>query len=387
MTLYLGWFFVSVILCLTTLKASRNTQILLMALFMMALGVFVGLGDMLGGYDRYIYGELFDFMADDRLAGNNPWESYAFSLYGTEFGYGTWEALMTYVTANRYIFIFASTIVIYILLIISLRQYVENTPFAVVIFMALWFFFTFTYLRQVMGCTICWLAVRYIIKRNLPLFLLVTFIGYSFHNSAIVFLPMYFVPIKKFPIKGIIGIMVGALILGLSPIPQSLFSAYGEVDAERVNRAHYEMDNGFRWAYLMEAVFFLFIILTNYSKIIIQRKEIVMLNMALVFCAILLVFVRSENGGRLGWFYMIGVICTLSSICVKNKNILPQGVLMFVVCFLLFFRILSVWGIQLYPYKTFLTNGFREGDPVHEIFEYDPSYDVDKFYRPAFEKQ
>ena len=137
MIIYLGWFFASVILCLTTLKASRRTQVLLMALFMMALGVFVGLGDMLGGYDRYIYGQVFDTIADERLAGNTPWKSDAFAIYSTEFGYGTWEVLMTYVTANRYIFIFASTIVIYILLIISLKQYVENTPFAVVIFMGL----------------------------------------------------------------------------------------------------------------------------------------------------------------------------------------------------------------------------------------------------------
>lgn len=354
-----------------------------MSLFMIALGAFVGLGDMLGGYDRYIYGEVFDSMADERLAGLNPWESDAFAFYGTEFGYGTWEALMTYVTANRYIFIFASTIVIYILLIISLKQYVENTPFAVVMFMGLWFFFTFTYLRQVMGCTICWLAVRYIIKRNLPLFLLITFIGYSFHNSALLFLPMYFVPIKKFPIKWIIGIMVGALILGLSPIPQALFSAYGEANDERANIYTYAIDTGFRWAYLVEAIFFLYVILTNYSKIIIQRKEIVMLNMALVFCAILLVFVRSENGGRLGWFYMIGVICTMANICINNKKTLSHGMMLIIVCLLLYIRIYNGWqvGLQLYPYKTFLTEGYREGDPVHEEYEYDHVYDTDKFYR------
>lgn len=381
MIIYLGWFFASVILCLTTLKASRRTQVLLMALFMMALGVFVGFGDMLGGYDRYIYGQVFDTMADERLAGNNPWKSDAFAIYRSEFGYGTWEVLMTYVTANRYIFIFASTIVIYILLIISLRQYVENTPFAVVMFMALWFFFTFTYLRQVMGCTICWLAVRYIIKRNLPLFLLITFIGYSFHNSAIVFLPMYFVPIKKFPIKWIIGIMVGALIFGLSPIPQALFDAYGDVNDERINIETYTIDTGFRWAYLVEAIFFLYVILTNYSKIIIQRKEIVMLNMALVFCAILLVFVRSENGGRLGWFYMIGVICTMANICIKEKKILTNGILMLVVSFLLFYRITSLWAFNMTPYKTFLTPGHTAAEWIYEDYEYDPVYDTNKMYR------
>ena len=32
--------------------------------FFISLAIFVGLGDMLGGYDRYIYGDLFDNLAD-----------------------------------------------------------------------------------------------------------------------------------------------------------------------------------------------------------------------------------------------------------------------------------------------------------------------------------
>lgn len=383
MIIYLAWFFASVILCMLTLRSGRRTQVVTMSLFMIALGAFVGLGDMLGGYDRYIYSELFDSMADDNRMGINPWTTSAFEFYGTEFGYGTWEALMSYVTANRYIFIFATTMVIYILLIQSLRQYVDNAPFAVVMFMGLWFFFTFTYLRQVMACTVCYFAVKYIIERKFVPFLIVWFIGYSLHNSALIFLPAYFIPIRKFPIKWVIWVMVGALLVGLTPFPQGLFDAYGDVNDERIGVEDYARDAGFRWAYLIEAVFFLFVILTNYKQIALQKKNIVMLNMALVFCAILLLFVRSENGGRLGWLFMIGVMCTMSNICIdlKNKKMLMNGALMMVVAFLLFFRILSDWGILLSPYKTFLTNGFREGDYIHEKYEYDPSYDVDKMYK------
>ena len=250
--------------------------------------------------------------------------------------------------------------------------------------MALWFFFTFTYLRQVIGATIAWLSIQYIIKRDWKRFLLVMFIAYSFHNSAIVFLPMYFVPVRKFTQKQVLTVMAVALLIGLSPVPQALFAAYGEVDANRANAATYAMDAGFRWAYLIEAIFFLYVILRNYKNISNHAKDVVMLNMALVFCAILLVFIRSENGGRLGWMFMIGVMCTLTNVCVKNKKVLSQGVLLFVVCFLLFFRILDGWGVLLYPYKTFLTDGYRAGDVTHEQYEYDEHYDTDKFYRPAF---
>lgn len=386
MLLYLGWFFASVLILLFTVNKSKEDQKVLVTYFLIALGIFVGLGDMLGGYDRYVYGELFDRMADVTYRGGNPWLSYSFAFYGGEFGYGTFCALLTYITGNRYIFIFIATMVIYTLLIISLRQYVDNAPFAVVIFMGLWFFFTFTYLRQVIGCTVCWLSVRYIINRQLPLFLLVWFIGFSFHNSAIIFLPMYWVPVKKFSKERVVLVMVAALLIGLTPIPQSLFATYGEMDADRANIGGYQNVAGFRIEYLLEAAFFLYVIFSHYHNISNKAKDIVMLNIALMFCAILLFFIKSTNGGRLGWMFMIGLMCTMSNICVKNKLLLKQGVLMCVVCLLLYLRIYSGWqvGLMLYPYKTFLTNGYREGDPVHARFEYDDYYDRDKFYRPAF---
>lgn len=384
MILYLGWFFASVLILVFTVNKSKEDQKALVTYFLIALGIFVGLGDMLGGYDRYIYAELFDSMADVTHRGGNPWLSYPFAFYGSEFGYGTFCALLTYITGNRYIFIFIATMVIYTLLIISLRQYVDNAPFAVVIFMGLWFFFTFTYLRQVIGCTVCWLSVRYIINRDLPRFLLVWFIGFSFHNSAIVFLPMYWVPVRKFPRNVVLQVMIVALLIGLTPIPQVLFASYGEIDEVRINVSGYAADAGFRIAYLVEAVFFLYVILTHYHNISNKAKDIVMLNLALVFCAILLVFIKSENGGRLGWMFMIGVMCTLSNVCVKNKTLLKQGVMMLVVSFFLFYRVLNAWYFNLGPYKTFLTPGHTAAEWIYVKYEYDTYYDLEKFHRPVF---
>jgi len=385
MILYLLWFFTAVVICFYTLPHNPKEQITLVTYYLVALGLFVGLGDMLGGYDRYIYGELFDSMADVTRAGGNPWLSYSFLFYKGEFGYGTLCALLSYVTYNRYIFIFIFTIIIYILLIISFKEYTNNAPFAVIVFLGLWVFFTFTYLRQAMGCTIGWLSIKYIIKRDLKLFLLVWFIGYSFHNSLLILLPMYFVPIRKFQPRTVISLMIAAFILGLTSIPQAIFEAYGEVDVQRVNAEDYAKDLGFRYAYLIEASFFLYIILTNYRKIPNRAKDVVLLNMALVFCAILLVFIRSENGGRLGWIYMIGIICTISSLSVDKRAITKDGVLMILISLILYLRIFISWqsGLHLYPYKTFLTNGYRENDPIRAKYEYDINYDKDKFYRPA----
>ena len=383
MILYLLWFFTAVGICFYTLPLNKKEQTTLATYYLVALGIFIGLADMLGGFDRYIYGELFDSMADVTSEGGNPWLSYSFIFYKSEFGYGTFSALMSFITSNRYFFIFTLTIIIYVLLIISLKEYSSNMPFSVILFLGLWMFFTFTYLRQVMGCTIGWLSIKYIIKRDLKLFLLVWFIGYSFHNSLLLLLPMYFVPIRKFRPRTIIYIMIAAFILGLTPIPQTLFAAYGEVDSDRINVSGYSEERGFRIAYLIEASFFLFIILKNYKRIPYRAKDIELLNMALVFCAILLVFIRSENGGRLGWVYMIGIITTLTSICVNKKNIIKEGVLLIFISLFLYLRIYNAWQryMNLYPYKTFLTDGYRKGDPVRDRYEYDFKYEENKFYR------
>lgn len=72
MILYLGWFFASVLILMFTVNKSKEDQKVLVTYFLIALGIFVGLGDMLGGYDRYVYGELFDRMADVTHWGGNP---------------------------------------------------------------------------------------------------------------------------------------------------------------------------------------------------------------------------------------------------------------------------------------------------------------------------
>ena len=61
----------------------------------------------------------------------------------------------------------------------------------------------------------------------------------------------------------------------------------------------------------------------------------------------------------------------------RYKNIAPLSLLISV---FLYFRILILWGVLLYPYKSFFTNGHRDYDPVYEQYEYDVRYDIDKFY-------
>jgi len=347
---------------------------------MLAVALFVGFADMLGGYDRYIYAELFDRLADNRQAGVPIVHSAIFGLYSKEMGYVILNWLITFITQNRYIFILILTIIMYALLYDTFKRYMTNYYLGLTIFFGLWFFFTFTYLRQVMGAVIAFTSIKYIIERKFWKFSLVMLIAFSFHNSAIIFFPMYFVPIRKFTVPQILIVMGICLLIGVSGFASNLYEIYGEATEDI--RAESARFTGFRMSYLFEAVFFLFFMIRCHHRLPNDRQTIVLYNIALVFCAILLVFIKSENGGRLSWYYMGGLIVTMANLADSKygKQIFMDWI-MLVVSFLLFFRILSGWGKQIYPYKSFLTNGVRDGDYIYEQYEYDYNYARDKFYR------
>jgi hypothetical protein len=348
------------------------------------LAIFVGISDMFGGFDRYIYGACFDELTDAMRDGKNIFTTTAlFRMYGKEFGYCFLNIGVGLFTANRYIFILVVTLIIYICLYFSLKRHTYNYAFAIILFLGLWFFFSFTYLRQILGASIGWLAIRYVTERDMKRFLIVVFIATTFHSSAMMLLPLYWVPIKIFEKRTILFVMGGLLLLGLTGGPAALFDAYGSVMDDGRGQYNSEETSGFRIAYLIEAVFFLFFILKNYELITETEEQTVMTNAALIFCGILLFFVKSENGGRISWYYMIAMISTLTYIATYRHKVTATAIAIMIISLFLYLRVYNAWQnyLNLYPYKTFFTNGHREGDFTWAHYEYDHNYDIDKFYR------
>lgn len=381
MVLYIIFFLIVISINYIAEKNGYRRQPILAFSFLL-MAFFVGFSDMLGGYDRYIYGELFDNIADITNEKRRYEDASLFALYSTEIGYGFYNILLSHLTSNRYIFILLITITIYILFFFVFKKYCVNYSFALMLFMGLMFFFTFTYLRQMVAVGLGWLSFQYIYKRKLLKFLACVLIAATFHNSAIILLPLYIIPIKRFDKKKVMLFMILCLLIGLSGGPSAIFRIYGDVaDMHNRSDSYMEEEIGFKYEYIIEAFVFLYIVFKNYRYIPITKKDTVMLNALLGFCAILLLFVQSLNGGRLGWFYMIGVIVTLSTICNGLKEKSQTRVLVLLMSFILFTRIVFQWGYMLSPYKTFFSNGIRDYDPIYEKYEYDENYKVDKFYR------
>lgn len=380
MIIYIILFFIPAILYFYY-KDNKQASYKPFLFFFISLAVFVGLGDMLGGYDRYIYGDLFDNLADQLKIGTPIILSDIYQIYNTEFGYIGFNWTIAHITNNRYIFIFLYTICMYAIILYSFRKYAKNYPLASILFMALVFYFSFTYLRQMFAAAIIGLSIRYIIERKFLKYCAIIIAAFSFHNSTIIFFPMYFIANKKYPKAGISLLMSACLIIGVTGITSNLYNLFDDIST-RAAHADYAVQGDARIAYILEAGFFLFFLIKSYKYLPDTKQSIVLYNIALAFCAVLLLFIRSENGGRLSWYFVYGLIFSLTQLSTTSygKKI-KMGLQLSIVSFVLFLRILTSWGVLLYPYKTFFTNGHRENDYIFERYEYDYNYDKDKFYK------
>lgn len=348
---------------------------------------FIGLGDMIGGYDRYIYGEVFDSIADE-MRGKRNLSHLFYLVNGKEFGYFTWQVIVSVFTPNRYIFILVTTLTIYYLFFRVMRKYMLDYPLAVILFMGMMFYFSMTYLREVLGVAILWQGLKYIWKRKFWKYVFFVLLAASFHGSILIALLMYFVPVKIFSKKSITFSLIICLLIGMTPLPNFILANAGSLTEKSIGGVNaYELqDQGFRIEYVLEVLFFMWLIFKNYNKIDTDKRTLTFLNMTIVLCLILFFFMRFGQGGRFGWPFYIGVFYMVPYLVRKNKTSLPLTSIVLVVFTLLFIRITIAWESLNVPYKTFLTNGMPAGDgTIFDKYEYDLDYVNNKFHRPAFD--
>ena len=368
-------------------KDKRVPSVSLFFCFMLAIALFVGLGDMIGGYDRYIYGEVFDSIADE-MRGKGKISSLFYLVNGKEYGYFVWQIIVSVFTPNRYIFILVTTLTIYYLFFRVMRRYMLDYPLAVIVFMGMLFYFTMTYLRAVFAIAILWQGIRYIWERKVWKYAFFVVLAASFHTSILIALVMYFIPIKRYSKKTIIIWLILCFVAGMTPLPNIILANAGSLTEKNTGDVNvYELqEQGFRVEYVLEVIFFIWMIFKNYTRIDTDKRTLTFLNMTIGLCFILLFFMRFGQGGRFAWPFYIGGFYMIPYLVSKNKTSLPLTSIVLVVFSLLFIRISIAWESLDVPYTTFLTNGMPAGDgKIFNKYEYDLNYVDDKFYRPAFD--
>lgn len=375
---YILIFVITAVLALVTFETKKVSPVLFYG-YVLALGVFVGISDMLGGYDRYIYGEVFTSMSEAIKDGKGIFNEY-FEMYSEkEPLYGLINEFIGLFTPNRYIFILVFTLLVYAIYAYCFYKYTRCPFFSLMLFLGLMFFFTFTYLRQVLAVGFVWMSIPYVVSRDFKKFALLIFAATMCHNSAGFMFLLYFIPRRKFAKAKIIQVMTILFVIGLIGV-SSIFVVGGEITGSENISAHANAaEYGFRIEYVIESVLFLIILLLNYDLISEDEKTLAVLNVYLMFCGALLFFCRTSDGGRLAWYGILGIVIISSELCKSSRQV-PLRFFLTILSFVLYLRILIFWDIQLYPYKSFFSDGVRPNDPIYEQYEYDNKYKLDKFY-------
>ena len=342
---------------------------------------------MIGGYDRYIYGEAFDSIADE-MRGERKLLRLFYLVNGNEYGYFVWQVIVSIFTPNRYIFILLTILTIYLLFFRVMKKYMLEYPLSVILFMGMLFYFSMTYLREVFGIAIFWQGIHYIWERKLWKYMFVVLLAASFHTSILIVLLFYFIPFKRYSKRGIIALLLVCLLIGLSSFPNEILAYAGDFTGKSAGGelGFNKQDQGFRIEYVLEVLFFIWLIFKSYDKIDMDKRTLTFLNMTIGLCLILLFFMRFGQGGRLVWPLYIGVFYMIPYSISKNKSSVLLNPMVLVLFTLLFARITIAWESLIVPYKTFLTDGIPAGDgTIFNENEYDLGYVNNKFYRPAFD--
>ncbi len=384
MIVYLIPFVFILMLVFNTRNLTSKQSTYLFAIFIIIIGAICGFRDMLGGYDSYIYAEVFDLTSDEIDRGISPVLTFAFEANEKEQGFALFNVLIAYVTGNRYIFLLFINIFIFISIFIHIRRLSNNPLLSVFILFCMFYFFSFTYLRQVMAACIAWYAIPYAVKRKPIQFFLIVILAVSFHNSAALFGLVYFIANQRFSRSQILLLMALSIVIGLTPVGAYLFKILGGSMNEMKAESVIEHANSARIEYILEAGFFFVLIFFKYESIAKDKLSTCMLNIALLFMFVLTFFVKFTDGGRMSWFFLIGIAVVIAQVA---ENLQESPMFKFttvLVVSMLYFRVLMSWGPLLMPYKSFLSDGVRPDDTTWAKYEYDHSYDIDKFYRPVF---
>jgi hypothetical protein len=164
-------------------------------------------------------------------------------LLGFEIGYGFIVLIFKQFSSYYFLFLLLHATVFYFIIFKVFKQYASFPIIAILLFYSS----TIGILgsnRQLLAIAICLFSIRYIISKNLKIFILFTFVAFLFHTSAIFFAIAYF--LNKDYNKYLIFIFIAfTVIIGFTNIPLNFFNKLGPIFGEAAKlKSDFYLDKG-----------------------------------------------------------------------------------------------------------------------------------------------
>lgn len=160
-------------------------------------------------------------------------KSIEYALSQTDVGFFLYMLILNYITSNSQLLIFLSAVIVTLLITRTLYIYSSDIRLSLFLYVTSGIFaFSMNGLRQFIAVSIIFASIQLILVKRKWTFFLVVIIATSFHSSAIIFLPMYFLlQTKVFSYKIVLPLLVVciSLIFADRTIPL-LFSFLGDTN-------------------------------------------------------------------------------------------------------------------------------------------------------------
>ncbi|MRJ09474.1 EpsG family protein [Ornithobacterium rhinotracheale] len=334
--------------------------------FLVCLMLITGLRDMIGGYDVYIYAEVFETTRGKLLYLFTPFEKGFLSYY----------YLLQQISGKREFLFFASAVILYGLHFFVIKKNTENISISLFVYFCKFFIYSFVYLRQGLAMAVIWLSISLIINKKYFYSLLIIALAFTLHRSSIIFLPFVFVANRKFNNYQLL--LVGFIVLFLSFSP--LGNALKESTVESINiekaSGYIDKDSGVNIFYLIEALA-LFILGLKFRASFYQTpKGIAIFNGFALYVFFTLATLTNASFLRLTWYYFIFLVLAIPYMYNAIKDIKLRN--FFKLCLGVYFgatfiRLLILWDSgDLMPYKSIFQDFNRNGR--FEFMEYRQNY-------------
>lgn len=336
------------ILFLSDPKKNRSVFI-----FILIATLVCGLRDMIGGYDIYIYSEVFEK------------KTYNFSFF--EKGFLFYFRLLGLISTDRHFMLLVTACLTWIPLYFFFKKWSVAMAFSIFIFFCKFYLMSFVYIRQGLAIVILCASIPYILKRDFIKFIILFIIAFFFHKSALIFLPMYFLVNIKIKNTTLIFLIFIIIILSFIPLG-NVFEVLITFDImiDETIEAHMIADSGFNILYLIEIL--LIYAVLSVDRISGDKTHNLIRNGVMMYIMATTLGLRNATFIRLNWYFLcfLALYVPLIYQHYKNAKILYMSNIIKTVTYvyfaLLFIRMVFIWdGGDLIPYKSILDNTTRHG--------------------------
>jgi hypothetical protein len=328
-------------------KAKKDGRVTYIYLFSFILICIIGLRSVKIGLDTPQYYFLFDGVYK---AGNFFKYIQGLGPLHAEWGYILYEWVLSRLCqGNYYLFLFITGIITMSPVMWIIYKY-SKIPWLSIVLFILFGYFTFymTGLRQAIALGFCIIAFHYSYRNKLLPYLLWIFIGFLFHQTALIFLPVYWV--KRIKLNKFI-IFLTAILIGFSFAVRSVFYNLFML-ISRIDYTEHEDAGGIR----MYLTMLLFVIMGFiWIKKIKEDELSKSLFYMMIICVVLWPILSTGSPAvyRLYYYYHIFIILYSANLAKSIKNAYYRNgvIIIFVLIGFAYFttQIISK-PLNVYPY-------------------------------------